>query len=154
MGSAQAIRRINAPADLVWGFISWRGMAQLAGDGLFAGVDFETDEVAVGAIKRINFHSGAPMRERLEWLDEGGLAYRYRVLDSGSYPVASYEALVRVTAMGDRECAVVIRSDFVAIGISDTAFAASWIEMENGLLTEIANRSEARAGVSPAGVTA
>jgi hypothetical protein len=153
MGSAQAIRRINAPANVVWSFISWRGMAQLVGDGLFAGVDFETDEVAVGAIKRIIFHSGAPMRERLEWLDEGGLAYCYRVLDSGSYPVASYEAVVRVTAMGDGECAVVIRSDFIAIGISDAEFAANWIEMEDGLLTEIAKRSEASPRFSTEGVT-
>jgi len=139
MGQAFVVRRFEATAQSVWELLSWRGMARLAGEhGLFAAVDFESDKDVVGATKRVNLRFGMPLRERLEWLDEAGMGYGYRIVDCGSLPVTDYEGSVRVTACGPNASVAVIRCSFVGVNVDDAAWAEEWRAMENGVLDSVA----------------
>jgi hypothetical protein len=139
MGQAYVLRRFAAPAQSVWDLMSWRGMGRLAGEhGLFAAVEFESDGDVVGATKRVHLRSGLPLRERLEWLDEAGLGYGYRLLDCGSLPVTDYEGAVRVTACGQNACVAVIRCRFLGVSVDDATWAEEWKTMETGVLDRVA----------------
>lgn len=142
MGSAYVARRIDAPSDTVWDLMSWRGMAKLAGHGHFLAVEFEGEGDGPGSVKHITILTGHEVRERLEWVDEVAKAYSYRILDTGALGVASYEAVVRITAMGPRACGVVIDCRFVAIGMSEREYIDLWVTMENELLAQIASTAE------------
>lgn len=142
MGQARVFRKFAASSDAVWQFMSWRGMKAMAGKGLFAAVEFESDRDEPGATKRITMISGATVRERLEWVDEAARAYSYRILDTGGIPVANYEAIVRVTGLGPAASAVVISCSFVAIEASDDEYAVIWTDMEDQLLAQIAGEVE------------
>jgi hypothetical protein len=137
MGQAQVLRRFDAPARALWSIVSWEGMARLAGGGLFAAVEFDSPRAVIGSTKLVRLHAGLPIRERLEWLDEAGLGYGYRLIDVGSLPIADYEGSVRVSACGPEACIVLIRVRFVAVGMDDAAWADTWTSMESGLLDSL-----------------
>lgn len=140
MGQARVVRRFDAPASAVWDLMSWRGMARLAGGSLFEAVSFEQADVAVGATKRLQLTTGDTIRERLEWLDEPGMGYGYRVIDGGGLPVTDYVGHVRVTAAGPDACTVIIRCEFAGVSVDDGDFQRQWQAMENGVLDAVAAR--------------
>lgn len=142
MGNAQVFRTFAAAGDDVWRLMSWRGMEQMAGKGVFAAVAFADERDDAGAIKHITMNSGATVCERLEWVDEVAHAYGYRILDTGGLPIANYEATVRVTGIGPDACAAVISCQFVALESSDADYAELWIGMEKELLEQIASLVE------------
>lgn len=140
MGQANVVRRFDAPAATLWGILSWTGMAQLAGDGLFAGVRFEGDTAEVGATKWLDLEGGVSIRERLEWLDEAGLGYGYRIIDSGQLPVADYVGAVRIVANGPAACTVLIQCRFVGVDVSDADWERDWSSNETAMLNRVAAR--------------
>lgn len=140
MGYAQVVRKIAAPADAVWILLSWRGMAQLVGDGLFEKVEFDHDGVVPGTTKRLYTAIGSPIRERLEWIDEGATSYGYRVIDNGDLPVTDYVGTLRITPAGPDACTVLIHSSFVGVTVTDDEWAQTWEAMEGALLDAVAAR--------------
>lgn len=140
MGQARVVRRISAPAAAVWDLISWRGMAQLVGDGLFESVEFEDDGAAPGSTKWVRGPWPLPIRERLEWVDEAQTSYGYRIVDNGPLPVTDYAGTVRVVPNGPDACSVLIQCSFVGVDVTDAEWKSSWEQMEGGLLDTIAAR--------------
>ncbi|MFV3074067.1 SRPBCC family protein [Niveispirillum fermenti] len=153
MGQARVVRRFDAPASAVWDLVSWRGMARLAGGSLFETVSFEQADMAVGATKRLHLATGDTIRERLEWLDEPGMGYGYRIIDGGGLPVTDYTGHVRVTAAGPDACTVIIRCEFAGVTVEDEDFRRQWQEMESGVLDAVATRL-ACASVTPSDIAA
>lgn len=140
MGQAHVVRRFDAPAAAVWDLVSWRGMAQLAGGGLFETVTFEQTETVPGATKRLGLGTGMSIRERLEWLDEPGMGYGYRIVDGGDLPVTNFAGSVRVTAAGPDACTLLIRCEFTGVSVEDAEFQRQWETMETGVLDTVAAR--------------
>ncbi|WP_157217433.1 SRPBCC family protein [Flavisphingomonas formosensis] len=138
MGKARVVRRFDAPAEQVWALLSWRGMARLAGEGLFEAVRFESEDSVAGATKSLRLASGLVLRERLEWIDEPGFGYGYRIVDGGALPITDYVGSVRVTRAGPDACTVLIRNHFAGLDVADDIWAAEWESMETGLLDAIA----------------
>lgn len=140
MGHARVVRRFEAPATAVWDLVSWRGMARLARAGLFEAIEFEQEETIAGATKRLHLASGAALRERLEWLDETGHGYGYRIIDGGDLPVTDYVGTVRVTHAGPDACTLLIRCEFAGVSVGDEDFQRQWQIMETSVLDAVAAR--------------
>ena len=132
-------RRIEAPADLAWEHLSWRGLERLAG-GVFRRLEFGNTSAVPGSVRRIHLGDSSSVLETLEEIDETHRMYRYRVIDDGPLPVTDYQGYVRVTPAGTGACNVKFESRATPVGVSDDAWRAIWLEMENNVLDELTAR--------------
>ena len=131
--------RIEAPADAVWDYVCWHGVAKLDqySGGFFKKIEFQGDEPKVGITKTIYPHDGLPISERLESLDVADRTYRYRLADVGSLPITDYRGYVRVTPAGPDACHLKIECEFTAVEVSEAEWIETWLAMETQLVTEI-----------------
>lgn len=146
MGTATVTAKIAAPARAVWECISWEGSARLVGRSLFKKVEFERPGSQPGAIKWWFLEGTEPVRERLEWIDEADMAYRYRVIDGGALPVTDYVGYVRVTPCGARACHLKIEAQYTAVEVGDDEWRDLWVRMESGLIDDIRELLQASSG--------
>ena len=139
MPTITVARRFAAPADDVWRYVRWHGVAQLAhyAEAYFEKITFETVEEVVGAIKTIYPFDGDPIIERLEELNVAERTYRYRLLDNGGLPITDYTGYVRVTPAGPHACFLKIECNFTPVDVSAEQWEATWRDMENGMMDEI-----------------
>ncbi|MCG2842625.1 SRPBCC family protein [Sandaracinobacter sp. RS1-74] len=144
MGLLILAERIEAPADAVWRYVGWHGVAELDqySGGLFRRIEFHGDEPSVGIVKIIHPIEGLPIHERMDAFDAGTRTYRYSLLDVGSLPVTDYRGLVKVTPAGPDACHLKIECQFTAVGVTEEAWSDTWFAMERGLLAEIRARVE------------
>lgn len=136
MAVATIAERIEAPAQYVWDYISWHGVARLNG-GLFKRIDFFGDTLAVGITKQVHLAEGLPITERLEAFDEQDYSYRYRVTDGGPLPVTDYSGYVRVTPCGPDACYLKIECDYTPVTVTAEEWANTWRAMEHGIMEQI-----------------
>lgn len=146
MAIATLAERIEAPADAVWEFVCWHGVAKLAqySGGFFRKIAFQGDTPAVGITKTIYPHDGLPIHERLEALDLADRSYRYRLTDVGSLPITDYRGYVRVTPAGPDACHLKIECEFTAVEVSNGDWTRTWLAMERQLVAEIRSMVEKR----------
>lgn len=144
MATVTLARKFAAPADAVWQYVRWHGVAKLdqySGD-FFEKIEFDGDVEKVGITKTIHPFGGPPILERLEELNAEERTYRYRLLDVGDLPVTDYRGYVRVTPAGPDACHLKIECDYTAVGVTDAAWAQTWTEMETSLMDEISRLVE------------
>ena len=144
MASATLARKFAAPADAVWQYVRWHGVAKLdqySGD-FFEKIEFDGDVEQVGITKTIFPFGGLPIHERLEELNAEERSYRYRLLDVGDLPVTDYRGYVRVTPCGPDACHLLIACDYTPVGVTAEAWEATWTTMESSLMDEIARLVE------------
>jgi hypothetical protein len=128
--------RVEAPAQTVWEYINWHGVARLEG-GLFQKIEFFGDKPEVGVTKRLHLADGLPILERLEAMDEAERTYRYRVLDNGDLPITDYRGYVRVGACGPAACCVKIECEFTPVDVTAQEWTEIWSGMERALIDQI-----------------
>jgi hypothetical protein len=128
--------RVDAPAEQVWDYINWHGVARLEG-GLFQKVEFFGDSPVVGVTKRLHLADGLPVLERLEAIDERERSYRYRVLDDGDLPITDYCGYVRVSPCGPASCYLKIECQFTPVDVTEAEWAEIWSAMERSLIDQI-----------------
>ena len=95
MVAAEVVTRFAAPAARIWDFVRWENMEQYVSAGLFARVVYDERRAIVGATRRLFFHDGPPVHERLEIVAASDYHYAYRLIDSGPLPVTDYVGQVR-----------------------------------------------------------
>ncbi|PZU50169.1 MAG: SRPBCC family protein [Sphingomonas sp.] len=134
--------RIEAPADKVWHYVGWHGVADLDqySGALFQKIEFFGDKPAPGIIKIIYPVNGLPVHERMESYDAETRTYRYSLLDVGSLPITDYRGLVKVTPAGPTACHVKIECEFTAVDVSEEEWRSTWLAMETALLREVRAR--------------
>ncbi|MEO7468156.1 MAG: SRPBCC family protein [Pseudomonadota bacterium] len=139
MAIATLAERFDVPADDVWQYVCWHGVAKLAqySGAFFKGIEFQGDTPEVGITKTIYPLEGLPIHERLESLDAENRSYRYRLIDVGSLPITDYRGYVRVTPAGPDACHLKIECEYTAVEVSDERWAEIWLEMETSLVNEI-----------------
>lgn len=134
MIETEVVRELAFPAERVWHYLSWRGIANIRGDAFFKGVSFEDDMNSVGSVRVLHLQDGTAVREVAEELDDRARRYAYRPLTLGSLPVENYRGSVAVHAI-DPDCSIVtIRSCCDPVGISQDAWQEMYTSMENALL--------------------
>lgn len=144
MARATLARKFAAPADAVWQYVRWHGVAKLdqySGD-FFEKIEFDGDVEEVGITKTIYPFGGHPILERLEELDAEERSYRYRLLDVGDLPITDYCGYVRVTPAGPRACHLKIECDFTPVDVTAAEWERIWTEMETSLMDEISRLVE------------
>jgi len=105
MASFEIATRFEAPAEKVWNFVSWDGMPQLTEGGFFTQAEFPAGrEIRVGALRRVHVPEGPPFVERLEEYRPEDFFYRYRLVDTGPFPLTDYTGVVAVTPAGQGCC--------------------------------------------------
>ncbi|WP_028081744.1 SRPBCC family protein [Solimonas soli] len=105
MASFEIAARFDAPAEKVWGFVSWDGMPVLTKGGFFTRAEFPAGpQIAPGALRRVHLPEGPPFVERLEEIVPKDFYYRYRLVDTGALPITDYTGIVRVTPAGSGCC--------------------------------------------------
>lgn len=140
MASATIARKFSAPADAIWDYVRWHGVAKLdqySGD-FFEKIEFDGDVEKVGITKTIYPFNAQPIHERLEELNVDERCYRYRLLDVGDLPVTDYCGYVRVTPCGPHACHLLISCDFTPVGVTAAEWEETWSQMESSLMDEIA----------------
>jgi len=141
---ATLARKFAAPADAVWQYVRWHGVAKLdqySGD-FFEKIEFDGDAEQVGITKTIYPFGGSPILERLEELNAAERSYRYRLLDVGDLPITDYCGYVRVTPAGPRACHLKIECDFTPVDVTAAEWERIWTGMETSLMDEISRLVE------------
>lgn len=148
MTVATFTQRFEAPAERVWDYVRWHGVARLEqySGAFFEKIEFQGDAEEPGVTKRIYPHDALPILERLEEVDASDFTYRYRLLDVGSLPITDYRGYVRVTPAGPRACFLLLECEFVAVDVSDDEWIAMWRDIETNLVNEIRPLVEKAAG--------
>ena len=105
MASFEVAARFDAPAESVWSFVSWDGMPRLTEGGFFTRAEFPAGtEIRPGALRRVHVPDGPPFVERLEEYRAHDFFYRYRLVDTGPFPLTDYMGVVAVTRAGAGCC--------------------------------------------------
>lgn len=132
-------RRFDAPADIVWSYLNWRGLEKLAG-GVFRRVDFVEGRSSDESLRRIYLGEGPPVIERLVDIDEHERSYRYQVVDEAALPVTDYLGFVRVAPCGEGACHVKIESSATPVSTTIEAWTETWLAMENAIFNQLAEQ--------------
>lgn len=140
MPTATIVRRFSAPADAVWQYVRWHGVAKLEqySGAMFARIDFDGDIEQPGIIKTVYPHEGHPIVERLDEVNAADRTYRYRLLDVGSMPITDYTGYVRVTPAGPDACHLKIECNFTPVDVTEQEWREIWFGIETELMNEIA----------------
>ncbi len=131
MASFEVAARFDAPAEVVWSFVSWEGMPRLTEGGFFISADFpEGPEVRPGALRRVTTPDGSAFVEELVEQTEGRVFFQsYRLVDTGPFPLTDYSGVVVVTPAGDG-CCLKFGHTATLIDVSEDEWRASWLEIE------------------------
>ena len=140
MVAAELVRRIAAPAAVVWEYVRWERMDQYVDAGFFRAVEYDERRAVVGATRSLHLADGPPVRERIEAIAEGDFHYIYRLIDSGPLPVTDYVGQVRITPAGPDACVVKVASTCSPVGITEDEWVRMYTEMQTGLLDYVAAR--------------
>ena len=132
MAIFEVAARFEAPAEAVWSFINWQGMPRLTEGGFFASADFpEGPEVRPGSLRRVTTPDGAAFVEELIEESEGRIFFqRYRLVDTGPFPLTDYEGVVVVTPAGDG-CCLKFGHTATLVDVSEEEWRASWLSIEH-----------------------
>jgi ligand-binding SRPBCC domain-containing protein len=131
MASFEIATRFEAPAEKVWGFVSWDGMPRLTEGGFFTRAEFPAGrEIRVGALRRVHVPDGPPFVERLEEYRPEDFFYRYRLVDTGPFPLTDYTGVVAVTPAGSG-CCLKFGHTATLIGIGEVEWQALWAGIEH-----------------------
>ena len=132
MAQFEVAARFDAPAEAVWSFVSWNGMPRLTEGGFFASADFpEGPEVRPGALRRVTTPEGAAFVEELIEQSEGRVFFqRYRLVDTGPFPLTDYEGVVVVTPAGTGSC-LKFGHSATLIEMSEEEWRSAWLAIEN-----------------------
>jgi len=116
--------RIEAPADVVWSFSGNFGDKTLS-RGYVERV--EVTGSGVGALRTYHLREEigkGHVVERLERLDERDRILEYSMVDNGPVPWTGYRGHISVTPAGADACMILIRTQFVPVGIDGAEVAA------------------------------
>lgn len=132
MANFEVAARFDAPAELVWSFVSWEGMPRLTEGGFFTGADFPAGpEVRPGALRRVTTPDGSAFVEELIEQREGRVfSQRYRLVDTGPFPLTDYEGVVVVTPAGEG-CCLKFGHSATLVDISEEDWRAAWLAIEH-----------------------
>lgn len=132
MASFEVAARFDAPAGLVWSFVSWEGMPRLTEGGFFTSASFpDGPEVRPGALRRVTTPDGSAFVEQLVE-ERAGPVYicRYVLVDTGPFPLTDYSGTVVVTPAGDG-CCLKFGHSATLVDISEDEWRASWLAIEH-----------------------
>ncbi|PZU50166.1 MAG: SRPBCC family protein [Sphingomonas sp.] len=129
MALFETAARFDAPAPLVWSYVSWDGMPKLVEGGFFTSADFPAGpEIRPGALRRLSTPDGS-FTERLEDYRAADFTYRYRMVDTGPFPLTDYEGIVAVTPAGSG-CCLKFGHSATLIGLSAAEWETGWLAIE------------------------
>ncbi|MDO9443081.1 MAG: SRPBCC family protein [Beijerinckiaceae bacterium] len=132
MASFEVAARFDAPADVVWSFVSWEGMPRLTEGGFFTSADFPAGpEVRPGALRRVTTPDGSAFVEQLVEQSSGAVHIcRYTLVDTGPFPLTDYSGVVVVTPAGEG-CCLKFGHSATLVDISEGKWRASWLAIEH-----------------------
>lgn len=140
MASFEIATRFDAPADKVWSFVSWDGMPILTEGGFFTKAEFPAGpEIRVGALRRVYVPDGAPFTERLEEYRPEDFYYRYRLVDTGPFPLTDYIGVVSVTSAGRGSC-LKFGHTATLVDVAPADWQATWSSIEQQVFAFIRAR--------------
>lgn len=130
--SFETAARFDVPAEVVWSYVSWLGMARLTEGGFFTSAEFPIGrDVQPGALRRVTTPDGGAFVEELIEQTEGRRFFqRYRLVDTGPFPLTDYEGVVVVTPAGDG-CCLKFGHTATLVDVAEEEWRASWIAIEN-----------------------
>lgn len=132
MAHFEVAARFDAPAEVVWSFVSWEGMPRLTEGGFFTSADFpEGPSVRPGALRRVTTPDGSAFVEQLVE-QSGGPVYtcRYVLVDTGPFPLTDYSGVVVVTPAGEG-CCLKFGHSATLVDVSEEEWRVAWLEIEN-----------------------
>lgn len=130
MPSFEIATRFDAPARAVWDFVSWEGMPRLTAGGFFTRAEFPAgSQIVPGALRRVHLPEGPPFIERLEEYRPEDFFYRYRLVDTGPFPLTDYTGVVAVTPAGTG-CGLKFGHSATLIDIDEAAWRETWMGIE------------------------
>lgn len=131
MASFEVATRFDAPAEAVWGFVSWDGMPRLTEGGFFTRADFPAGtNIVIGALRRVHVPEGPPFVERLEEYRPEDFFYRYRLVDTGPFPLTDYTGVVAVTRAGSG-CCLKFGHTATLVDIDEGSWRKTWLDIEH-----------------------
>lgn len=132
MATFETAARFDAPAQEVWSFVNWQGMPRLTEGGFFTSATFpDGPEIRPGALRRVTTPDGGAFVEELVEQSEGRIfVCRYRLVDTGPFPLTDYNGVVVVTPAGDG-CCLKFGHTATLVDVSEDDWRRSWLEIEN-----------------------
>jgi len=123
--------RFDAPASLVWSYVSWHGMPRLTEGGFFTSADFPAGmDIRPGMLRRVTTPDGGMFVERLEEYREADCFYRYSLVDTGPFPVTDYMGVVVVTPAGSG-CCLKFGHRATLVDLDSESWRQAWLSIEN-----------------------
>lgn len=106
MSEFEIARRFQASVEQVSAFVSWQGMPRLTAGGFFTSAVFPKGDAPVaGSMRVVGTPDGGSFTEELiEEVAGERFFQRYRLIDTGPFPLTDYEGVVVVTKAGDGCC--------------------------------------------------
>ncbi len=115
MAEAKVVKKVNAPADAVWGQLS--NFAGIKVGGPIEAVSYEGE--GVGMIRSISMGGGLVV-ERLEEHDAGQRRFTYSIINEDCpLPFSNYSATVQISDDGDNTSTVEWTGTFDAKGVPE-----------------------------------
>lgn len=141
---AQIAVRIRAPAAAVWRFFDWPNMALFYPAGQLRRVEYIEKSPVPGAVRELRFADGMQVSERLELYEPDVFHLVYRVIDTGSAPLAEYRGDLRITAAGPEACSVRLACEFTPLGAPAEEFVSFWKSLNHATLEFVRSRVESK----------
>ncbi|MCG2842622.1 SRPBCC family protein [Sandaracinobacter sp. RS1-74] len=139
MAEFETAARFEAPAAAIWPFVSWDGMPCLVEGGFFTAADFPAGpEIRPGALRRVSTANGVFV-ERLEEYRAEDHYYRYRLIDTGPFPLTDYVGVVVVTPAGSG-CCLKFGHSATLVDTDAASWRESWLAIENQVFDFIRGR--------------
>jgi len=106
-------------------------MAKLTGGGFFTSAEYPGGNSTIpGAIRRVTTPDGAAFVEELIEETEGRTFFqRYRLVDTGPFPLTDYEGVVVVVPAGTG-CCLKFAHTATMVGVSEEEWRRSWLAIE------------------------
>lgn len=134
MTEVEVVREVDHPAETIWRFLSWRGVANIRGDTFFDNISFEDDLDEAGSVRVLHLRDGSIVREVVEELNHAEMRYVYNPLELGSLPVANYRGQVRILPIDGGRCRILISSCCDVVGVTEEEWRALYSGLENALI--------------------
>lgn len=141
MASFEIAARFDAPAPIVWSYVSWQGMPRLTEGGFFTSADFPAGlETRQGALRRVTTPDGSVFVEELiEQREERIFSYSYRLVDTGPFPLTDYLGTVVVTPAGNG-CCLKFGHTATLVDVSQEEWRSIWLGIEQQVFDFIRGR--------------
>jgi len=107
-------------------------MPRLTEGGFFTAAEFPAGpEVRPGALRRVTTPDGVAFVEELIEQYEGRVFFqRYRLVDTGPFPLTDYEGVVVVTPAGDG-CCLKFGHTATLVDVTEDEWRSSWLSIEH-----------------------